>query len=74
MQDVRAFEIRIWYSAAEGDNCFIAQVVEWPSIMAHGETREVAAHQIQIALEGAIEVATELGQPIPEPCRSHAQA
>ncbi len=74
MQDVRAFEIRIWYSAAGGDNCFIAQVVEWPSIMAHGETREAAARQIQIALEGAIEVAAELGQPIPEPRCSHIRA
>ena len=74
MHDARAFEIRIWYSDAKGDNCFVAQVVEWPSIMAHGETREAAAHQIQIALEGAIEIAQELGQPIPNPRGSPAQA
>jgi predicted RNase H-like HicB family nuclease len=35
--------IRIWYSAEKGDECFIAQVVEWPGIMAHGDTREEAA-------------------------------
>ncbi len=34
------YEIRIWYSAEKGDECFIAQVVEWPGIMAHGDTRE----------------------------------
>jgi predicted RNase H-like HicB family nuclease len=59
--DPRAYEIRIWYSAEKGDECFIAQVVEWPAIMAHGDTREEAARQIQLALEGALEVATERG-------------
>ena len=72
MHDPRDYEIRIWYSAAEGDDCYIAQVVEWPGIMAHGDTREAAAHEIQIGLEGALEVAAELGQPIPEPCLAHA--
>jgi len=38
--DPRDYEIRIWYSAEKGDECFIAQVVEWPGIMAHGATRE----------------------------------
>ena len=38
--DPRDYEIRIWYSAEKGDECFIAQVVEWPGIMAHGDTRE----------------------------------
>ena len=27
--DPRDYEIRIWYSAEKGDECFIAQVVEW---------------------------------------------
>ena len=55
----RDYEIRIWYSAEKGDECFIAQVVEWPAIMAHGDTREEAARQIQLALEGALQVAAE---------------
>ena len=38
--DPRDYEIRICYSAAEGDECYVAQVVEWPGIMAHGDTRE----------------------------------
>jgi len=67
MHDARDFEIRIWYSAAEGDRCYIAQVVDWPGIMAHGETRESAAREIQIALEGAIELARNNGQSIPVP-------
>lgn len=57
--DPRAYEIRIWYSAEKGDECFIAQVVRWPGIMAHGDTREEAARQIQLALEGALAVAAE---------------
>jgi predicted RNase H-like HicB family nuclease len=57
--DPRAYEIRIWYSAEKGDECFIAQVVGWPGIMAHGDTREEAARQIQLALEGAFEGAAE---------------
>ena len=65
--DSRDYEIRIWYSAEKGDGCFIAQVVAWPGIMAHGETREEAARQIQMALEGALEVATERGVPPPAP-------
>lgn len=69
-RDPRDYEIRIWYSADKGDECFIAQVVEWPGIMAHGDTREEAARQIQ--LEGALEVAAEQGYQTartrPGPC------
>ena len=70
--DPREYEIRIWYSAAEGDECFIAQVVEWPSIMAHGDTREEAAREIQLALEGALQLAAEEGVQPPAPAMAHA--
>jgi predicted RNase H-like HicB family nuclease len=60
-REPREYEIRIWYSAEKADECFIAQVVEWPGIMAHGDTREEAARQIQLALEGALQVAAEQG-------------
>lgn len=63
----RDYEIRIWYSAEKGDECFIAQVVEWPGIMAHGDTREEVARQIQLALEGALEIAAEHGIQPPAP-------
>jgi predicted RNase H-like HicB family nuclease len=69
----RDYEIRIWYSAVPGDDCFIAQVVEWPGIMAHGETREEAAREIQVALDGALAFAREDGTRVPEPSRlAHA--
>jgi predicted RNase H-like HicB family nuclease len=70
--DARDYEIRIWYSAEKGDECFVAQVVEWPGIMAHGDTREDAARQIQFALEGALEVAAEHGVKPPAPALAHA--
>ena len=68
----RDYEIRIRYSAEKGDECFIAQVVEWPGIMAHGETREEAARQIQLALDGALELAAEQGIKPPAPALAHA--
>ena len=71
-RDPRDYEIRIWYSAEKGDECFVAQVVEWPGIVAHGDTREEAARQIQLALEGALEVATERGIKPPAPALAHA--
>ncbi len=70
--DPRDYEIRIWYSATPGDDCFIAQVVEWPSIMAHGDSREEAAREIQIGLEGALEVAAEQNIQPPAPAMAHA--
>jgi len=68
----RDYEIRIWYSATPGDDCFIAQVVEWPGIMAHGDTREEAAREIQLALEGALEFAAEKGIQPSAPAMAHA--
>ena len=56
----------------KGDDCFIAQVVEWPGIMAHGDTREEAAREIQLALEGALDCAAEKGIEPPLPAMTHA--
>ena len=70
--DPRDYEIRIWYSAEKGDECFIAQVIEWPGIMAHGETREEAARQIQLALDEAVKLAAEQGIKPPAPALAHA--
>ena len=70
--DPREYETRIWYSAEKGDECFVAQVVEWPGIMAHGDTREEAAREIQLALDGALEVASESGIKPPVPALAHA--
>ena len=70
--DARDYEIRIWYSAEKGDECFVAQVVQWPGITAHGESREEAAREIQLALEGALELAAEQGIQPPAPALAHA--
>ena len=70
--DPRDHEIRICYSSEKGDECFIAQVVERPGIMAHGETREEAARRIQLALDGALELAGEQGIKPPAPAVAHA--
>jgi len=70
--DPRDYEIRIWYSAEKGDECFIAQVVEWPGVMAHGDTREEAAREIQLALEAALEAANESGVKPPTPALARA--
>ena len=72
LPDPRDYEIRIWYSSAPGDECYIAQVVEWPGVMAHGETREEAAREIQVALEGALEIAAESGVTPPAPALARA--
>ena len=72
MNDPRDYEIRIWYSAVKGDECFVAQVVGWSGIMAHGDTREAAAHEIQIALELALDFARERGVEPPAPARHAA--
>jgi predicted RNase H-like HicB family nuclease len=65
--DPRVYEIRIQYSAVPGDDCYIARVVEWPTISAHGDSREEAAREIQLALDGALEAAEETAFPIPPP-------
>ena len=72
MTDPRDCEIRIWYSAAKGDECYVAQVVAWPGIMAHGETREQAAHEIQTALELVLDFARERGVQPPAPAQPAA--
>jgi len=40
--------------------------------MAHGDTREKAAREIQLALHGALEVAAEQGIKPPTPALAHA--
>jgi len=70
--DPRDYEIRIRHSPAPGDECFIAQAVEWPEVTAHGDTLEEAAREIHTALELALAAAQEWGHPIPEPKLVHA--
>ncbi|PYK45220.1 MAG: hypothetical protein DME53_05800 [Verrucomicrobia bacterium] len=52
-------------------NASLPKSFEWPGIMAHGDTCEEAARQIQLALEGALEVAAEQGIKPPAPALAH---
>ena len=73
MQNARDYEIRIWYSADIGDQCYIAEVVEWPTITAVGDTAEDAAREIQVALGLALLSARDAGIEPPAPARlAHA--
>jgi len=69
--DPNDYEVRIWYSPEPGDECFVAQVLDMPGIMAHGETREEAAREIQMALQLALDTYAEIGKPPPAP-KNHA--
>ena len=69
--DPNDYEVRIWYSPELGDECFVAQVLALPGIMAHGETREEAAREIQTALQLALDTYAAIGEPPPTP-KNHA--
>jgi predicted RNase H-like HicB family nuclease len=65
--DSNDYEVRIWYSPEPGDECFVAQVLNLPGIMAHGDTREAAAREIQTALQLALDAYAEMGKSPPVP-------
>jgi predicted RNase H-like HicB family nuclease len=73
-QSAQGYEVRIWYSPDPGDECFVAQVVDMPGVMAHGETRADAAREIQVALELALETLQEAGEEPPRPRNAGAVA
>ena len=49
------------------DQIFVASIPELPGCMAHGETKEQALKEIDIAKNLWIETAKEDGLPVPEP-------
>ena len=55
------------------DACFIARAPELPGCMAHGDTYDEALHNIRGAMDAWLDVARELGRPIPLP-RKHVEA
>lgn len=57
--DAQEYKITIEWSLEDG--CYCAQVVEWPSITAVGDSREEALAEIQIALNLALEAAAAAG-------------
>jgi predicted RNase H-like HicB family nuclease len=59
------YEIRVWWS--EDDDAFLAQVLDMPGIMTHGDTPEDAARENYVALQLALDSLHEAGQEAPLP-------
>jgi predicted RNase H-like HicB family nuclease len=59
------YEVIIYWS--EEDQAFIAEVPELAGCMADGETYQEALANAEVVINEWLEVAKELGRPIPEP-------
>ena len=59
------YEVIIYWNAEDG--AFIAEVPELPGCMADGATYQEAIAAVQIVIQEWIEMAREMGRPIPEP-------
>jgi predicted RNase H-like HicB family nuclease len=59
------YEVIIYWS--EEDGAFVAEVPELPGCMADGLTHEAALGAVKTVIREWIEMAHELGRPIPEP-------
>ena len=59
------YEIIIYWS--EDDQAFVAEILEVPGCMAHGETPEIALANAKDAIQLWIDTAKEFGDPVPEP-------
>ncbi len=63
--DVKHYSMIIQWS--DEDQAYLVTVPELPGCMTHGNSYEEAVKQGQDAIEGWIQVAQELGHPIPPP-------
>lgn len=59
------YEIILYWS--DIDQVVIAEVPELPGCKTHGDTYEEALAMAQEAMQAWIEVAAEVGKPVPEP-------
>ncbi len=59
------YEIIIYWSHEDG--AFVAEVPELPGCMADGPTYESAVAAVKVIIREWIEMAREMGRPIPEP-------
>ena len=59
------YAITIHWSAE--DSVFIAEAPDLPGCLAHGDTREEAATEIQTAIALWVDTAAEFGDLIPQP-------
>jgi len=63
--DVKHYSMIIQWS--DEDQAYLVTVPELPGCMTHGNSYEEAVKQGQDAIEGWIQVAQELGHPVPPP-------
>ena len=62
---MNSYPILIFWS--DEDEAYIADVPDLRHCSAHGETPEEALREIQVAMAAWLEVAREVGKPIPPP-------
>lgn len=59
------YEVIIYWS--DEDQAFIAEVPELPGCAADGPTRQAALKHADLVIREWLEIARELGRPIPQP-------
>lgn len=59
------YELIIYWS--EVDQAFVVEVPELPGCTSDGETYQEAVQNVEVVIQQWIEIAQELGRPIPEP-------
>jgi len=59
------YEIILYWS--EEDGAYIAEIPELAGCMADGPTAKDALHNVELIAQEWIEMAQELGRPVPEP-------
>lgn len=59
------YEIILYWS--EEDNAYLAEVPELPGCMADGATAPEALRNVEQVIAEWLEIAAQLGRPIPEP-------
>ncbi|MBN3886367.1 MAG: type II toxin-antitoxin system HicB family antitoxin [Nostoc sp.] len=59
------YEIILYWS--ELDQAFIAEVPELSGCAADGDTYQEALHNVELVVQEWIEIAKDLGRPVPEP-------
>lgn len=66
-QEVDKYKYKVIISWRDGDEAFIAEVPELPGCAADGASYDEALSNLETIIDEWIEMAKELGRPIPEP-------